>query len=372
MHRKGVTSKGPASHFRDDRGAVLVIVAVFMVAAMILMAFVLDRGRAYIAQTQLQNAVDAAALAGIQEFCGGTQNPRTVAETYGTANGVTVDAAAPVVIGYDRYMNVRANQEVSQVFGGFAGVSSVTVAAQATAMRSCRFDYQFVADENIEFTGTDNDLRGTGIFAGQCFSSTANSGNQFGVITVTTAGPGPATVCGGKDAIDIKSNTYESKIYGAPQVTVVQAATQKVLKTGTETAIQAYNRVKAQTPVNCGSLTPPSASDLHCLGDFKSFGPGFTGIIVAQGDIDLDNNATYSNALIASENGTITFNNGTTLAAGTIIFAPDIDGYVKETGKANVENGAYIFATNMKFSGGGVNPPDGITAYGPGPFSLVQ
>ena len=82
---------------REDRGAVAVIVAVFMIVAMILLAFVVDRGRIYVERAQLQNAVDSAALAAVQETCANPINDasvvRQVAVDYAANNGVILTVA---------------------------------------------------------------------------------------------------------------------------------------------------------------------------------------------------------------------------------------------------------------------------------------
>ncbi|MFM8311784.1 MAG: pilus assembly protein TadG-related protein [Ilumatobacteraceae bacterium] len=77
-----------------DRGAVLVFVAVFLTVAMILVAFVVDIGFAFVERRQLQNGADAAALAVAQDCaegsCGDFMTTATQAAGYNaTSDGVS-------------------------------------------------------------------------------------------------------------------------------------------------------------------------------------------------------------------------------------------------------------------------------------------
>lgn len=183
----------------NDRGAVAIIVAVFAIVAMILLAFVIDRGRVYIERTQLQNAADAAALAAVQATCQAASNneaaARTVALQYLVENGFT-----PVDVGGvpDNYqiivqdgptsettgVSVAVERPVPAVFGGFAGVETSNVAARATATRVCRAAFQYVADKDTNFNGGTPTIAGN-IFAGKCFDG--EGGSFPGIVGVATA-----------------------------------------------------------------------------------------------------------------------------------------------------------------------------------------
>lgn len=378
-----------------DRGAVAIIVALFMVAAMILLAFVIDRGRIYVARAQLQNAVDAAALAGAQEFCVSGGNASAVASQYALSNGVS-NPAITVQAGTVSYINVRASEPLQLFFGPFASADSATVAAQATASRSCQVIYRFVADTKVEFTGNNTDLRDERIYGGECFSATG-TGNQFGVIAVKTSkfdfdtcGTGNSQV----DAIDLggvkpdgtPKNTAEQKLYREDLTTTISvptAAASTVLSNGktiTQTVADvvggAYDwRGDCDNPPT-GNPIPIGNKVLYCDGGdgkFTKMGPEFTGIVVATNDVDLDASSTeYTNVLIATtgDGAKITMNNGTKTAPGVVLYAPL--GQVDTTGAADSDLGAIILADSMKFAGSSVETSAGFTAYGPGPYSLIQ
>ena len=70
---------------RAERGQILPIAALAMVALLGITAFAVDVGYAYYAKRQLQSAVDAAALAGAQDLPNATTAQAT-AISYAAAN----------------------------------------------------------------------------------------------------------------------------------------------------------------------------------------------------------------------------------------------------------------------------------------------
>ena len=68
-----------------ERGQILPLVAIALVALLGICAFSIDVGYAYYAKRQLQSAVDAAALAGAQDLPNATLAFQT-AQEYGDAN----------------------------------------------------------------------------------------------------------------------------------------------------------------------------------------------------------------------------------------------------------------------------------------------
>jgi hypothetical protein len=158
------SNRGPSGAC-DDRGAIAVIVALFAVVGLILVAFTVDRGRAYAIQSELQNTVDAAALAGAWELCGMGTTGEAVSEatTYAGLNGVSnattpdsLRVSPPYRIGNIDYLNVRASAPVEFFFGGFLNSQGAAVAAQATAGVDCRGEAGFAiyAGDQIEVNGT--------------------------------------------------------------------------------------------------------------------------------------------------------------------------------------------------------------------------
>ncbi len=73
---------------KDDSGSVLLLVVLSMTVLLGGMALVADVGVAYAERAKLSNAVDAAALAGVQELPNDPISARTLAYHYGEKNGV--------------------------------------------------------------------------------------------------------------------------------------------------------------------------------------------------------------------------------------------------------------------------------------------
>ncbi len=143
--------------------------AIFAVVGLILVAFVVDRGRAYAIQSELQNTVDAAALAGAWELCGmgptgeAANQATTFAGLNGVSNATTPDSlrvSPPYRIGNIDYLNVRASVPVEFLFGGFLNSQGAAVAAQATAGVDCRGEAGFAiyAGDQIRVNGTGSEI----------------------------------------------------------------------------------------------------------------------------------------------------------------------------------------------------------------------
>lgn len=379
---------GWATRPSGDRGAVAIVVAIFSILAMILLAFVVDRGRVYVTQSQLQNAVDSAALAGAQAFCGGGGDPTTIAVNYAAQNGVVVDPSRVVTQGGTMsYINVPASSTVDLLFGPFVNTETVAVAAQATAARSCLIDYRFVSDTDVVFAGNSSDLRETSIYAGECFYSTGTT-NQFGVVAVGTTQADPLGLCHPRDPIDPGGGTVDTSIYGlkgTPSEYSVDQAADACLLPGcgaTGTSVNdTYDGARGGTPFpgttyftddcDSNSVTVPQAAGytIYCTADFKKMDDDVKGIVVANGDIDLEA-GTYSNVLIASIGGRVTLKTGAVLGLNTVVYAPG--GVTDATGNSANVMSAIVFAGEIKFAGSGVNIPGGVEAFGPGDITLVQ
>lgn len=127
-------------HWRDDRGVSTLLLAVMLPAILGVQAITVDATRTFVERRELQNAVDAAALAAASYLP--STNPtqldraRTAAVQYAALNGVTV-SAADVTFTTDRQpfdrVDVRARADVSFLFARTFGVSLGAVGSQGVA-----------------------------------------------------------------------------------------------------------------------------------------------------------------------------------------------------------------------------------------------
>ena len=139
----------------NESGQVLVLAALGMTMMLVMVALVVDIGKAYLVQRQLQAGVDAAALAGAQFLPDPTEATQT-AQDYGPSTGSpnAVNSGAPVTTtvtmrcvqsapgcstSFNSYnaLRVRATSDVPTVFARILGIDKLTVRATATACSPC-------------------------------------------------------------------------------------------------------------------------------------------------------------------------------------------------------------------------------------------
>jgi Flp pilus assembly protein TadG len=145
----------------DERGVTMIIFGLILVALLIIVAIVIDLGNARQEKRQLQNAADAAALAGASPlFTSGAANACPTAVTYSynnlqlgavtgscssgnysqTVGNVQLTVATPYTGGpsafsADSLINVKACKDVPTSFARIIGVTSVHVCGNATARK---------------------------------------------------------------------------------------------------------------------------------------------------------------------------------------------------------------------------------------------
>lgn len=364
----------------EDRGAVLIIVAVFMIVAMLLMAFVIDRGRIYVVRAQMQNAVDAAALAAVQETCGfPIASPavvRQVAIDYGDANGATITAADVIVKDGPNDattgVSVAAESVVESFFAGFAGVSETTVAARGTATRQCTATYRMVSNTTVSFSG-GRTISGR-IHAGQCFRATGNGGTYEAVAVSTLAGN--TTTCGppsGSVGIEPGNNTVTSEEYNVPQPGLATAYAGTTIG-----ATPGYTKAEmdaklAGGPFNCSNFS----LDIVCAGQVTI--PNNTTVtvnIITTQPVSVPNNSSFNGAVMYTTSNSYSSSNPAIQAkAGgnpaTVYFAPN--GLFQGTGAGSPsENAGIVIANTIDFNGGSQDATGGTTIRTAGPWRLTQ
>lgn len=132
---------------REEKGQILVGVALSMAFLLGIGAFVLDYGMMALQKAQLQNAADAAALAGAQSIHLMTKEQMTpMVEDYAMRNveeSFFTDPPEVSIILYDRLANtlsVRVTQTAGKVLSGVLDVADTTITAEATAKLTRMWD----------------------------------------------------------------------------------------------------------------------------------------------------------------------------------------------------------------------------------------
>lgn len=118
---------------RDERGAVAVMAALFMTVLLAFAALVVDVGYLYLEKSKLRNAVDAAALAGVQELPASPSAAQTTAKAYAEMNGVPQDSVTVEVLSGSRAIRVSAAKDVNLFFARILGADYARVSASAAA-----------------------------------------------------------------------------------------------------------------------------------------------------------------------------------------------------------------------------------------------
>lgn len=140
----------------DEKGQSAVIFALALVVLIGIGSFTIDIGRIKIEKSNLQSAVDAAALAGAKELPD-TASADNVAVYYAGANGIDTASGDTLDIetnygGNSAVINVSAARTVEYYFAKVWGYDQTTVTASATAECNSEWD-----GEALPFVNLDDD-----------------------------------------------------------------------------------------------------------------------------------------------------------------------------------------------------------------------
>ena len=225
---------------RDERGQMLPMVAVSLVALLGFTGLVVDSGRAYVAYRQLQSATDAAALAAAQALPNTTAT--NVAATYGGATGglnaVSGLTNVKMVTGYPALkcltslglacvapasanaVAVKQTGTLNMTFGAMVGFRSMTLTASATAaMRGAvagPYNVAIVVDTTQSMTDTDS--------SSSCNDTRINcalSGIQTMLLTLN---PCAASGCGTVSNGNVAHPVDKVSIFTYPNITTATVA----------------------------------------------------------------------------------------------------------------------------------------------------
>lgn len=115
-----------------ERGSVFVLVTLALTALLGFCAIVTDVGLMYAQKAHLQNSVDAAALAGVQELPSNPTLATQSASAFATQNGVT--AVTVSFESNDSKIIVQATQQVPTHFARIWGITEEQISVSAKAM----------------------------------------------------------------------------------------------------------------------------------------------------------------------------------------------------------------------------------------------
>ncbi|CZQ80916.1 Hypothetical protein Tpal_134 [Trichococcus palustris] len=317
---------------KEEQGQALIMVALMLTVLLGFAALVVDVGNLYVQKSQLQNAADAAALAGAQDL-GTAIDAEATAKNYAEANGVPKTETL-VDTTYDNNpskIEVVSTKNVSYTFARVLGLLETNVKARAVAQKATEggdaFNYAvFAGGGALTFTGGKHIIGGS--VYGRNGVSFNGSGNEIDgdVVSSTSTANVSGTITG-----DTITN---NPVIPMPDFSNLIKAQATICTTVAE-----FNNAVAGT------------DDIYFIGNLTITAriPGDR-VVVATGNITANSAAQTSadSVTFYSINGNITFNGGTSEIYG-ILYAPN--GTVTDNGGPNGHINGRIIAKIVDVNG---------------------
>lgn len=252
---------------RDD-GQATVLLVIFLLVIGAMAALTIDIANAFENRRQTQNAVDAAALAAAPYLPSTSTSTlaaaRTAAIDYAAKNGVEI-SPADIVFSKSSVDNdtvtVHGSKNVSFFFGGFVGIASAPVGANAKVAAG-----QLTGKKGVEPWGLQAPVGG--FHFGQTYCLKLGSGGQGGTCAGATQG--------NFQALDIDSTGNSSGNYY-----------RSVILSGSATVV----RIGDLKNINTGNMDGPTNQGTGCTGN--------SGLISG-------NTQTFSSVIRSNSDGTYT------------------------------------------------------------------
>ncbi|MHC1721574.1 MAG: Tad domain-containing protein [Aminipila sp.] len=338
----------------QEQGSVSIIVAISMAVLMAFSAIVIDLGRVALEKQALQNALDAACLAGAKELPDNISTARQMAVTYFEQNGFSeADIQQIEFLNSNKQIRISADQPVEYTFAKiFQSNDNTIVSVSAAAQASSVFDpFKYTL-----FSGSEMDLlqfKGQNIINGNVHSNNSikNAATVTGVVTAVNTIDAKVYASGGKieDSSYVHMPDFSDVINLA--TTINQSTLINVFGASYKDGSNEYTMSDGQIN-NLLSMYPTVLIN----GNLAVNGSGIntTGSIITTGDMVFNggnvNMNTSSSVCFYSANGNITFNGGNGNVNG-ILYAPS--GTIRLNGSSGVFYGCVV--GDLVTCDGGIN-----------------
>ena len=297
-----------------ERGAVAVVIAIFMTVLLGFSAVAIDTGRIALEKQSLQNALDAASLAAAQDLPNNTATAEATAKEYVADNGYSAaDIYSIVFSNSNKRIKISAKKPVEYTFARvFNNADSTTVDVSAAAEISNIFDpYDYAL-----FSGSEINLlqfTGKNYVTGDVHSNNSikNDATVIGTITAVGNIDSKVDATGGKEKV---------AYIPMPDLSDVM----EIATTLTQAELEGFGAT-----YKSGVYSMSSEQFNACVGNrfvlidgsLKINGSGVmaTGTIIATGDITFDGGGLGFSGLLYAPNGTITINGNSGTIRGSII-----------------------------------------------------
>lgn len=280
-------------------------------------ALSLTIGTVYWAHGRLQNAVDAAALAGAQAVADGDPNAPAdqiamLTQNWGQASGTVEMLSAD-----ERTVQASASAQVPGGFAGLFGISHFTVHARAVARwgPGPAFDYALFQGSNIQPLDLGPGTITGNVHANNCVTT---HGNPDISGTVTVSAPGSGCMSGVVTVPPITLSDWTlTQLKAVPGVTVLSSEPAAWTQSGaviTGTYVVTGDVTLTHAVVNGsivayggnllfdGGVDGTNASSFFTLAAMKAGGAG--------GDLQVNGGARINGGVLYAPEGTITINGG--------------------------------------------------------------
>jgi Flp pilus assembly protein TadG len=203
--------------FKDENGVVIVVVALLISVLLGFTALVVDVGAVFTEKQKLQNAIDAACLAGAQDLPN-TSQATTTANNYIQLNGYQPSDISISFSGANSKINIAGVKQVSYTFARILGFTQTDVSTHAVAEKTAglgaAFDYAIFSGNKVPdplsfSVDGSNKLVMSGLTNVVNGSIHGNYNVDANTSTIIENGEGVGTVIG---------NNIAHKIPGAPYI----------------------------------------------------------------------------------------------------------------------------------------------------------
>ena len=328
---------------KDEKGSIIVIVALSLTVIMAFAAIVIDYGTVVVEKTKFQNAVDAASLSAAN-YLPDTTQATSKANNYIELNGYHPSDIAITFSDSNKTIKVVGTKTIPYSFARIMGFTDITITQTASAKKESvgeAFDYALFSGgqtgidlSGIELSGSNNYIDGnvhTNSFFKSSGSSTTITGNVEAATTITTSGA---------------HTNINQLIPNAPIISMPDFS--QALKLQAEQFGHSYIGNKSYNGSSININEP-----IYVNGNLSISGSHFSGkgCIIATGNISISgsniNQSLDDSVCIYSLNGDITMS-GSSITLDGILYAPN--GVIKLSGSNKTINGRVI-AERIDISG---------------------
>lgn len=324
---------------KSNKGSTMVLFALMLTALMGCGALVIDIGRVSLEKSKLQNAIDASALAAVQDLPDTTKATATANE-YIQLNGYSPSDIIITFSSSNTTINITGAKKVDYTLAKVLGFDSTTVNTIAAAEKGSpggAFDCSLFSDQNIDNSG------GGGIEI--IVTGTTHANGNVNYTQLTSSSKFDVVEANGTVTVAPSSVTVGSKSPGVPKVVMPDYS--DLIKT---TAKYNYNGNK----IFSGNLDVNGS--IYVNGNVTLNQPNITGngTIYATGTITLDNpQCTGTNQVCIysdSNSNSAIITNGSKLVLNGILYAPK--GGISINSNPIIITGKAIAKTRVHFEAG--------------------